>query len=73
VIFTTTNAFEQEKYKEKSKDLVREAGGEVVGYYQVLAKEEVKEEEKVDRPIEQIVEDALKFVPEIQKVFSSSP
>ena len=73
VIFTTTNAFEQEKYKEKSKDLVREAGGEVVGYYQVLAKEEVKEEEKIDRPIEQIVEDALKFVPEIQKVFSSSP
>jgi flavodoxin len=73
VIFTTTNAFEQEKYKEKSKDLVREAGGEVVGYYQVLAQEEVNEEEKVDRPIEQIVEDALKFVPEIQKVLSSSP
>ena len=49
-------------------------GGEVmVGYYQVLAKEEVKEEEKIDRPIAQIVEDALKFVPEIQKVFSSSP
>ena len=40
-------------------------GGEVmVGYYQVLAKEEVKEEEKIDRPIEQIVEDALKFVPD---------
>ena len=73
VIFTTTNAFEQEKYKEKSKDLVREAGGEVVGYYQVLAQEEVGEKEKVDRAVEQIVEDALKFVPEIQKVFSYSP
>ena len=72
VIFTTTNAFEQEKYKEKSKDLVREAGGEVVGYYQVLAKEEVSKEEKVDRPVEQIVEDALKFVPEIQRAFSAS-
>jgi len=72
VIFTTTNAYEKEKYKEKSKDIVSKAGGDVVGYYQVLAKEEVNEEEKVDRPLEQIVEDALKFVPEIQKVFSSS-
>jgi len=70
VIFTTTNAYEKEKYKEKSKDLVRKAGGDVVGYYQVLAKEEINEEEKVDRPVEQIVEDALKFAPEIQKVFS---
>ncbi|MDX1778403.1 MAG: hypothetical protein R3339_05950, partial [Thermodesulfobacteriota bacterium] len=32
ILFTTTNAFEIEKYKEKSKDLVRKAGGEVVGY-----------------------------------------
>ena len=73
VIFTTTNAFEQEKYKEKSKNLVREAGGEVVGYYQILAKEVVSEEEKVDRPKEDIVKDALKLVPEIKKAFSSSP
>ena len=51
---------------------MREAGGAVLGYYQVLAKEEVSEDEKVDRPVEQIVEDALKFVPEIQKVFSYS-
>ena len=73
VIFTTTNAFEQEKYKEKSKNLVREAGGEIVGYYQVLAKEVVNEEEKVDRPKEDIVKDALKLVPEIKKAFSYSP
>ncbi len=73
IIFTTTNAFEEEKYKEKSKNLVREVGGDIVGYYQVLAQEEVNEEEKVDRPVEQIVEDALKFVPEIQKIFSYSP
>jgi flavodoxin len=71
VIFTTTNAFEKEEYKEKSKNLVREAGGEVVGYYQVLAKEAVNEEEKVDRPKEKIVEDALKLAPEIKKVFPS--
>jgi flavodoxin len=73
IIFTTTNAFEEEKYKEKSKNLVREVGGDIVGYYQVLAQEEVNEEEKVDRHVEQIVEDALKFVPEIQKIFSYSP
>jgi flavodoxin len=71
IIFTTTNAFEEEKYKEKSKDLVRKAGGDMVGYYQVLAQEKVNENEKVNRPVEQMVEDALKFVPEIQKVFST--
>ena len=70
IIFTTTNAFEEEKYKEKSKNLVREVGGDIVGYYQVLAQEEINEEEKVDRTIEQIVEDALKFVPDIKEMFS---
>ena len=69
IIFTTTNAFEKEKYKEKSKDLVRKAGGDVVGYYQVVAKEEV-EGEKVDRGIERMVEDTLTFVPEIKQAFS---
>ena len=69
VLLTTTNAFEKEEYKEKSRNLVRKSGGEVVGYYQVLAKDEVNEE-KVDRPKEKIVEDALKFVPEILKAFS---
>ena len=68
VLFTTTNAFEKEEYKEKSKDQVRKSGGEVVGYYQVVAKDEV-EGEKVARPLERIVEDALKCVPEIQKAF----
>ncbi len=43
-----------------------------MGYYQVLAQEEVNEEKKVNRPVEQIVEDALKFIPETQKAFSSS-
>ena len=72
VLFTTTNAFEKEEYKEKSKETVRRSGGEVVGYYQVVAKEEVGGE-KVDRPRERIVEDALKCVPEIQKAFSLMP
>ena len=69
IIFTTTNAFEKEKYKEKSKDLVRKAGGDVVGYYQVVAKEEV-DGEKVDRGIERMLEDTLTLVPEIKEAFS---
>jgi len=69
VVFTTTNAFEKEKYKEKSKNLVRKSGGDVAGYYQVLAKEEVNGE-KIDRTKEQITEDVLIFVPEIKKIFS---
>lgn len=71
-IFTTTNALEKEEYKEKSRELVRKAGGEVVGYYQVVAKEE-SGGEKVSRPLERIVEDALQCVPEIQKVFNLLP
>jgi flavodoxin len=70
-IFTTTNAYEKEKYKEKSRNLVRKAGGEVVGYYQILSKDEV-DKEKVDRPKEQVVEETLELVPEIQKAFSPS-
>ena len=69
IIFTTTNAFEKEKYKEKSKDLVRKAGGEVVGYYQVVAMEEV-EGEKAERGIEPMITDTLTFVPEIKKALS---
>jgi flavodoxin len=69
IIFTTTNAFEKEQYKEKSKELVRKAGGDVVGYYQVVAQEEV-DGEKADRGIERMVEDTLTFVPEIKKAFS---
>ena len=68
IIFTTTNAFEKEKYKEKSKDLVRKAGGDVVGYFQVVAMEEV-DGEKVERGIEPMIKDTLTFVPEIKEAF----
>ena len=68
IIFTTTNAFEKEKYKEKSKDLVRKAGGDVVGYFQVVAMEEI-DGEKVERGIEPMLKDTLTFVPEIKEAF----
>ena len=71
VIFTTTNAYEKEKYVEKSKNLVRKSGGEVVGYYQILSRDKV-DKERVERPKEQVIEDALELVPEIQKAFSPS-
>jgi flavodoxin len=69
IIFTTTNAFEKEKYKEKSKNLVRKAGGDVVGYFQVVAMEEV-DGKKVERGIEPMLKDTLTFVPEIKEAFS---
>lgn len=72
VIFTTTNAYEKEKYIEKSKNLVREKGGDVVGYFQVAVQEEMNGE-KVDKTKEQFVNEALEFVPEIKKSFSIIP
>jgi len=69
VIYTTTNGSEKEKYKEKSRNLVREAGGDVLGYYQVLAMDGT-DDERVERTKEQIIEDTLKFVPSIKENFS---
>lgn len=66
VIVTTTNASEKEELKEKNKGILRAAKGEVVGYYQILAMEE-KDGKKAERTTEQIIEDALKLLPEIQK------
>ena len=71
IIYTTTNALEKEKYQEKSRNLVRKAGGNVVGYYQILAKEEV-DGEKIERTKEQIIRDTVALVPEIKGLFSVS-
>jgi flavodoxin len=68
VMFTTTNAAEKEKYIEKSKARVTNNGAQVVGYYQVVVKREV-DGKKVDKPKQEIIEDTLKFVPEIKKAF----
>jgi flavodoxin len=68
VMFTTTNAAEKEKYIEKSKARAANNGAQVVGYYQVVVKKEVAGQ-KVDKPKQEIIEDTLKFVPEIKKAF----
>lgn len=68
VMFTTTNAAEKEKYIEKSKARAANNGAQVVGYCQVVVKKEVAGQ-KVDKPKQEIIEDTLKFVPEIKKAF----
>jgi flavodoxin len=68
VMFTTTNAAEKEKYIEKSKGRAAKNGAQVVGYYQVVVKKEVAGK-KVDKSKQEIIEDTLKFVPEIKKAF----
>jgi flavodoxin len=68
IMFTTTNAAEKEKYIEKSKDRVASRGAQVVGYFQVVVKSEV-DGKKVDKPKQEIIQDTLKFVPEIKKAF----
>lgn len=69
VLFTTTNAAEKEKYIEKSKARVAQRGARVLGYCQVVVKNEVSGT-RVDKSKQEILEDALKFVPEIKKAFS---
>ncbi len=68
MLFTTTNAAEKEKYIEKGKARVAQRGAQVAGYCQVVVKREV-DGKKVDKPKQEIIEDALKFVPEIKKAF----
>jgi len=53
ILYTTTNAEEKEEYKEKNRSLLRDKGGDVVGYFQILAKKEV-DGEKVLRTIDEI-------------------
>jgi flavodoxin len=69
ILFTTTNAAEKEKYIEKSKARVAKNGALVVGYCQIVVKKEVADK-KIDKQKQEIIEDALKFVPDIKKAFS---
>jgi flavodoxin len=69
MLFTTTNAAEKEKYIEKGKARVAQRGAQVTGYCQVVVKREV-DGKKVDNSKQEIIEDTLKFVPEIKKAFS---
>jgi len=69
VLLTTTNAAEKEKYIEKSRARVAQRGARVLGYYQVLVKNEVNGK-RVDKPRQELIEAASRFVPEIKRAFS---
>ena len=69
ILYTTTNAEEKEKYKEKNRNLLREKGGEVVGYFQVLAKKEV-DREKVLRTKEEMETDSISIMSSIKKILT---
>ena len=68
ILYTTTNAEEKEKYKEKNRNLLREKGGEVVGYFQILAKKEI-DEEKVMRTKEEMTAETLSLVSSLKEMF----
>jgi len=69
VMFTTTNAAEKEKYIEKSKARVAQRGAQVLGYCQVVVKNEVNGK-RIDKTQQEIIEAARGFVPEIKQAFS---
>jgi flavodoxin len=66
--FTTTNVSIPEEFRGKSKALVQQAGGIVVGYYEVIVAD-IIDKKAVPRKKDQLVADALKLVPELQKGF----
>jgi len=70
-ILTTTNALEKEGSQQTNKALVQQAGGEVAGYYQVLAREMV-DEKKVLRTEKQIANDGLQLASKIKKAMAAA-
>jgi flavodoxin len=69
IVFMTSDSFMEEKYQEKHRQLVRNSGGTVAGYFQVQACDMV-DKEKVPRTKETIVAETLKLVPDMQKALA---
>jgi len=69
ILLTTTNSSLNEEQKKNIKSLVSAKGGNVVGYYEMLAQDKINGK-KVEKTKEQIKEEALKLAPEISKAFS---
>jgi len=68
-IFITSDSFIEDKYQEKHRQLVKDSGGTVVGYFQVQATDSVNGE-KVPRSKDKIVLETLKLVPGLQKAIA---
>jgi len=66
VIITTTNVPMPDQFTAGNKNLVKNAGGNVLAYYQVAVQEGPKDA-RVNKTKEQFVADALQLVPKIKK------
>jgi flavodoxin len=66
VILTTTNVPMPDQFTAGNKNLVKNAGGNVLAYYQVAVQEGPKSA-RINKTKEQFVADALKLIPEIKK------
>jgi len=66
VILTTTNVPMPDQFTAGNKNLVKNAGGNVLAYYQVAVQEGPKSA-RINKTKEQVVADALKLIPEIKK------
>jgi len=69
VMLVTCDTFYAEKYQKKTQKLVEKSGGTVSAFYQIHAMEEQGEEE-IARGKDMMVADALKLVPELERVLS---
>ena len=72
ILLTTTNVLEKEGSQNKNREMVRQAGGMVAGYYQITARD-IIDGKKIDRAQQQIADDSRKLAPEIKKLQSFKP
>jgi flavodoxin len=70
ILVTTTNASLNEEQRQKIKSLITAKGGNVAGYFEILAQDTIQGK-KVERTKEQIKAEAVKIAPEISKACSA--
>lgn len=70
ILVTTTNASLNEEQRQQIKGMVTAKGGNVVGYFEILAQDTIREK-KVDKTKEQIKAEALHVVAEIKKALAA--
>lgn len=66
-VLTTTNAAMPENFQEKHKKLVKDAGGNVAGYYQITVMDAQQNGKGVPRSKDDIQKDAMAIAVEIRK------
>ncbi len=67
VIFITSDSFIEEKYQEKQKSAVEKQGCDVAGHFQVQVLED-RNDEKVERAMEDVLEDVRNSAEKIKKL-----